>query len=66
MERRQGVVEQLMGKLDALSPLKVLERGYTLVRESEGGAVIRSAHQVVEGSKLEITFHDGQRTVQAT
>jgi exodeoxyribonuclease VII large subunit len=64
LERRQGVVEQLMGKLDALSPLRVLERGYTLVRGEEG-AVIRSSRQVIEGQILEITFHDGQRTVQA-
>jgi exodeoxyribonuclease VII large subunit len=57
-----------MGKLDALSPLRVLERGYTLVKECRDGApggVVKSAAQVVSGEELEITFHDGKRIVQA-
>ncbi len=67
-ERRRAQVEQLMGKLDALSPLRVLERGYTLVKECRDGApggVVKSAAQVVSGEELEITFHDGKRIVQA-
>jgi len=63
LERRHAFVEQWMGKLDALSPLRVLERGYSIVR-SEPGTVIRSASQVQEGQKLRITFHDGECPVQ--
>ncbi len=65
-ERRRALVDQLMGKLDALSPLRVLERGYTIIRDPQkGDVVIKSAGQVVTGDNLEITFHDGKRTVQA-
>lgn len=67
LERRRAVVEQSMAKLDALSPLRVLERGYTLVREGTGSAerLIRSASQVQSGQELRIRFHDGERDVQA-
>ncbi len=64
-ERRRALVEHLMGKLDALSPLRVLERGYTLVKDPVRGEVVKSAGQVVSGEQLEITFHDGKRIVQA-
>jgi exodeoxyribonuclease VII large subunit len=66
VERRRAALEQLVGKLDALSPLRVLERGYTLVREEgDHGVVVRSAAEVRVGQKLKVTFHDGSRIVQA-
>ena len=66
LQRRQSQLQQWSGKLDALSPLRVLERGYTLVRDpSRGGAVLRSAEQVKAEQELEITFYDGKRTVRA-
>ena len=66
VERKRGSVEQLMCKLDALSPLRVLERGYTLVRDpASNWAVVKSVEQVRSGQELQITFYDGQRGVQA-
>jgi exodeoxyribonuclease VII large subunit len=64
LDRRRAMVEQLSGKLDALSPLRVLERGYSIVR-SESGGVIKSAGQVHEGQELQIRFSDGQKKVRA-
>lgn len=49
----------LTGKLDALSPLKVMERGYSVVRNSEGGIVNRR-EQVKPGDMLEISLNDGK------
>jgi exodeoxyribonuclease VII large subunit len=69
LDKRRSLLEQFMGKLDALSPLKVLERGYSIVRETEGdeaGKVIRSAGQIQNGQELQITFSDGSRKVRAT
>lgn len=66
LDRRRAYLEQLVGKLDALSPLRVLERGYSIVRNpAKNQAVIRAASEVQIGQELEITFHDGQRKVQA-
>ncbi|MBI2712563.1 MAG: exodeoxyribonuclease VII large subunit [Bdellovibrio sp.] len=65
--RRRAGLEQWAGKLDALSPLRVLERGYTLVRDPEqDSVVVRSAKQVKPKQELEITFYDGKRMVRAT
>jgi exodeoxyribonuclease VII large subunit len=46
------------GKLDALSPLRVLERGYSLVRTSEGH-VVTDADQVSPGEKVEVRLARG-------
>lgn len=53
----------LAAKLDALSPLKVLTRGYAMVQDT-GGEVIRSVKQTATGGAIEITLRDG--TVNAT
>ncbi len=45
----------LAAKLDALSPLKVLGRGYAIARAADG-AVVRSAAQVSPGDELTLTF----------
>lgn len=44
-------------RLDALSPLKVLSRGYSMV--SDGQGVVKSAKSVRLGQSLTVTFSDG-------
>ncbi len=61
LDRRKALLERGMGQLDALSPLRVLERGYTLVREPEGGKLLRTAQQASPGRAVEVVFHDGKR-----
>lgn len=50
-------------KLDALSPLKVLTRGYAMAQTSYG-EVVRSVKQINIGESLSITFQNG--SVMAT
>lgn len=45
-------------KLDALSPLKVLTRGYAMA-QSEEGSVIRSVSQVATGDNIQVRISDG-------
>ena len=45
-------------KLDALSPLKVLSRGYSFVKD-EAGHPVRSAEDVAVGDKISITLSGG-------
>jgi exodeoxyribonuclease VII large subunit len=49
----------LTAKLDALSPLKVLSRGYAITQK-EDGAVIRSTKDIAPGDRLVITLADGR------
>lgn len=54
----QTFVAKEAATLDALSPLKVLSRGYSLTRD-EGGHVITSASQVGVGSRVSVTLAEG-------
>lgn len=46
-------------RLDALSPLAVLGRGYAIVRRRDDRAVVRSVAQAPPGTELSITVGDG-------
>lgn len=45
--------------LDALSPLKVLSRGYTMTMD-EDRAILRSVKDVSLGQRIQVQFHDGE------
>ena len=45
-------------KLDAMSPLKVLTRGYSMVHDGDG-QLLRSVHQTEPGREVQITLSDG-------
>ena len=46
------------GKLEAISPLKVLLRGYAIV-EDENGLTVKSSGEIESGSKIKVKMHDG-------
>jgi exodeoxyribonuclease VII large subunit len=48
------------GRLDALSPLAVLSRGYGLVRRARDGAIVRRADQLVPGDPLDIRVAEAE------
>ena len=53
----------LAAKLDALSPLKVLGRGYAIPRKADG-AVVRSVRDVSPGDGLTLRVADGEVSCQ--
>lgn len=52
-----------ISKLEAMSPLKVLTRGYSMV-QTERGEVVRSVSQVALGERIQVRLSDG--TLSAT
>jgi exodeoxyribonuclease VII large subunit len=56
--RRRHAVDAAHGKLEALSPMKVLERGFSLTQRSDGH-LITSATEVAAGDQVQIRLHDG-------
>lgn len=50
----------LIGQLDALSPLKVMARGYSLVYESKEGRLVKSVAQMTAGDEIQVKLADGQ------
>ncbi|MCH9655174.1 MAG: exodeoxyribonuclease VII large subunit [Planctomycetes bacterium] len=69
ISRFQSQTTQLSSALDALSPLKVLSRGYSISRvetgkESETTALIKSIEQIKPGDTLQTQVSDGTITSQ--
>jgi exodeoxyribonuclease VII large subunit len=55
----QRRLSELAAALDALSPLAVLERGYSLATAA-GGRLVRDAAEVSVGDRVELRFHRGR------
>jgi len=53
-------LQAITGKLDALSPLAILERGYSICSRLPEGKVIRSVEDFSVGDALKILFSDGE------
>jgi exodeoxyribonuclease VII large subunit len=53
---------ELISKLDALSPLKTLTRGYSIVETDD--KIIKSSKQLSTGDKIKLRFSDGQKNAE--
>jgi exodeoxyribonuclease VII, large subunit len=60
LEKKKARFGRLMGILDSISPLKVVERGYSIVTKKN--EVIKSASQVKVGDHLDIRLAEGSLT----
>jgi exodeoxyribonuclease VII large subunit len=56
---RRGVLERLSGRLEELSPLKVLGRGYALIFDAAGN-VVKDAAQVAAGDEIRARLARGE------
>ena len=63
LNRERQRFGQLASKLDALSPPKVLGRGYAIPRKADGG-VVRSVADVAPGDPLKLRVADGEISCQ--
>lgn len=63
VQRNRRRVEQQRRLLSALDPDAILQRGYAVVRGTDGH-VIRSARQVSTHTRLSVRLHDGQFTAE--
>lgn len=53
---------KVISKLDALSPLKTLTRGYAITEHE--GKIIKKAEDLKTGDKIKLTFKDGSKNAQ--
>lgn len=63
LNRKMNYFVAMTAKLDAMSPLKVLSRGYSMAQRADG-KIIRSIGDVVAGDTIQLTLEDGR--LQAT
>lgn len=59
----ESSLKNLGAKLDSLSPIRTLDRGYVFV-ESEAGNIVSSKLDLDEGEKLKLKFKDGEARVK--
>ncbi|AUG57661.1 MAG TPA: exodeoxyribonuclease VII large subunit [Ruminiclostridium sp.] len=59
-ERLKAKFSLLVGKLDTLSPLAVLSKGYGLLKSNEKRSFIKSIEDVDIGDEIEISLKDGK------
>ena len=62
VQRLETRLSALDGRLQALSPLAVLQRGYAVVRDAETGHLIRNATQVQARQPVEVLLAGGHFT----
>ena len=68
LRRAEGArsrIARLAGRLDALSPLAVLERGYSIARAADG-RVIRTHRDVAAGDDIEVWLRRGRIAARVT
>jgi exodeoxyribonuclease VII large subunit len=59
LDERQSALAASAGRLNALSPLATLERGYSVAR-AENGATLTSSSQFAEGQGFTLRLRDGE------
>ncbi len=60
LEAKRSRLQYAVGKLDALSPLTVLARGYSVVKSKSTENIVKKVSDVKYGDKLEIVVSDGK------
>ena len=65
-DRKRGMLETVEARVTALSPLAVLDRGYSITFDKATGAVVRSSDEVTEGSALNIRLAHGGLQAEVT
>jgi exodeoxyribonuclease VII large subunit len=64
-DRARSSLRTAIGRLDSLSPLAVLGRGYSLTRRPTGD-VVRAASQVMPGDDVRVLLHEGSLDARVT
>jgi len=65
LDRRRHRLVGVAGRLDSLSPLAVLGRGYSLTLTASG-AIVRSVRQVAVGDEVGVMLHEGRLAARVT
>jgi len=63
LEKRGHSLELLRSRLDVLSPVAILERGYAIVRTANG-VILRRAQEAMPGDPLAVRLHEGELDVR--
>ena len=62
LNENKNLASKVIGKLDALSPLKTLSRGYCIAQIEN--KTVKSVKEINSGDKIELRFGDGNKNAQ--
>lgn len=62
LNKSKSTVGKVIAKLDTLSPLKTLLRGYCLTQLN--GKIVKSAKELKQNDEVNLTFSDGTKQAQ--
>lgn len=66
ISQKKNHLHLLCSRLDALSPLNVLTRGYAIVKHLKSGELVHGVRQIRNQDELQISFADGAVTATVT
>lgn len=66
LERKKAELQKNAALLDAVSPLAVLGRGYSIAKTIPAGKVIRDSSQVKKGTAVNVRLHKGEFDCEVT
>ena len=64
LEQKRAALGNRAARLEALSPLSVLSRGYAMVSDKASGQMLTSTSALVEGQRVQMRFADGSATAE--
>ncbi len=64
IERKKSKLQEKTAVLDSLSPLRVVDRGYSIAKKNK--EVVKSAKQLKVSDRIELTFAIGKAEVEVT
>ena len=59
IEIQRHRMKGILGKLDSLSPISILQRGYSITRKLPSLQILKDASYVKEGDKVEVKLYQG-------
>jgi exodeoxyribonuclease VII large subunit len=66
LEREKGKLRRYASLLDAVSPLAVLGRGYSVTMKKEGKEIVRDSRRLASGDDIEIILDQGMVAAKVT
>lgn len=59
LEMRRRAVERSMDRLEAMSPLNILRRGYSIVRRLPSMDIVRDSRALQRNDRVDVKLHQG-------
>ncbi|MBW2122903.1 MAG: hypothetical protein JRH07_13815, partial [Deltaproteobacteria bacterium] len=60
LSKKRRVLERSMDRLEAMSPLRILRRGYSIVRRIPSMEIVRDSRAVRRGEGVDVRLHQGR------